>query len=252
MEAVAGMEAMGGIDSDVSLDESPRSRRTAATQSIKSSSRPRPISQRVTGVEATAMNDLSLSVAGESEEPEHRMQGRGRRRWMGVLVVLVMGGGVAYALWHSSALRQAMEPAAAPVASPQPPKTTPPPVERPGSKAVITPITADAGATAEERGKQDDRRKPGKDRREPTRPGAWTIIKNAPPPPANELPIPTVPPPNTEPPPTPAPPPTQEEPPKPQEPAPTPPPPTQEEPPKPQEPAPTPPATEPAPAAPSN
>ena len=93
--------------------------------------------QKVTGVEATAMSDLSLIVADDSDEIIARMRGRSRRRAVGTgfLVFLLLGGGAATALWRLSLNRRvegwgARESGAAPLVEPEAQAGLPAPAPR--------------------------------------------------------------------------------------------------------------------------
>ena len=102
----------------------------------------------VSGVEATAMSDLSLQLSDDSQEI-NRMRGRSRRRMVGTsfLVFALMGGGAAVGLWQLSLHRRgaaegAAEGAAVPVAAPV----------APAPRRVVAPPPAPARRASSSRG----------------------------------------------------------------------------------------------------
>ncbi len=122
----------------------------AGTRSERGGPRRRGGSSRssLTGVEATAMSDLSLQVADGDDVVVDRLRGRTRRRMVGTgfLVFVLLGGGATAALWRLAVSRQGApelgegapaplsEPPAARAAVPPPPPLPLPPVRKPAAR----------------------------------------------------------------------------------------------------------------------
>ena len=159
--AVAGviLPRIGALEDGLS-DSATRSERLGGRRRIGKR-------QTVTGVEATAMSNLSLVMGDDGDEMIDRLRGRSRRRVVGTgfLVFLLLGGGAATALWRLSLSRQVVgadtreggaAPLVEPVAGPEPPAAAPHRATSPGRAEARTrvqprndlPQSAEAAAAA--------------------------------------------------------------------------------------------------------